>query len=143
MSNKPPTQPLGASINRIGDVLAHTPFYQFKGTSRIAADARLDSSTVSRLIHGKINPSFILVARITAALEQRLGFKIDPRDLVAENGEFITSYVCDLVDTCRGCLPENALDEFGDRKAAFINVQPGRWVTSRYPNGYKSQKGEL
>lgn len=141
MSNKPPTQALGPAINRIVDVMAHTPFYQFKGTGRIAADARLDSSTVSRLIHGKINPSFILVARITAALEQRLGFKIDPRDLVSENGEFLTNYVCDLV-ACRGCLPENALDEFGDRKAAFINVQQGKWVTSRYPNGYKSQKGE-
>lgn len=142
MSNKPPTQALGPAINRIADVMAHTPFYQFKGTGRMAADARLDSSTVSRLIHGKINPSFILVARITAALEQRLGFKIDPRDLVSENGDFLTNYVCDLV-ACRGCLPENALDEFGDRKAAFINVQPGRWVTSRYPNGYKGQKGEL
>jgi transcriptional regulator with XRE-family HTH domain len=142
MSNKPPTQPLGPAINRIADVMAHTPFYQFKGTGRIAADARLDSSTVSRLIHGKINPSFILVARITAALEQRLGFKIDPRDLVSENGEFLTNYVCDLV-ACRGCLPENALDEFGDRKAAFINIQQGKWVTSRYPGGYKSLKGEL
>ena len=142
MSNNPPTQALGPAINRIADVMAHTPFYQFKGTGRIAADARLDTSTVSRLVHGKINPSFILVARITAALEQRLGFKIDPRDLVSENGEFLTNYVCDLV-ACRGCLPENALDEFGDRKAAFINIQQGKWVTSRYPGGYKSLKGEL
>lgn len=141
MSNKPPTQALGPAINRIADVMAHTPFYQFKGTSRLAADALLDTSTISRLIHSRINPSFTLVARITAALEMRLGMKLDPRDLVAENGEFLTNYVCDLAASCEGCLPENALDEFGDRKAAFIGIQPGKWVTSRYPGGYKVQKG--
>jgi hypothetical protein len=142
MSNKPPTQAYGPVINRIADVMAHTPYYQFKGTGRLAADARVDGSTISRLIHGQINPSFLLVTRVTSALEFRMGMKLDPRDLVAENGEFLTNFVCDLA-ACRGCLPVNALDEFGDRKAAFLDVKKGEWVTSRYPKGYLLTKGGL
>ena len=140
MSNKPPSQALGPAINRVADVMAHTPFYQFKGTGRLAADARVDSSVISRLIHGQINPSFLLVARVTTALEERLGVRLDPRDLVAEEGRFLTNYVCDLVG-CRGCLPDTALDEFGDRKTAYLGVEPGMWVCSRYPKGYPLTKG--
>lgn len=140
MSNKPPSQALGPAINRISDVMAHTPFYQFKGTGRLAADAQVDSSVISRLIHGQINPSFLLVARVTTALEERLGMRLDPRDLVAQEGRFLTRSVCDLVG-CRGCLPDIALDEFGDRKTAYLGVEPGKWVSSRYPKGYPLMKG--
>jgi len=142
MSNPTPTQAYGPAINRISDVMAHTPHYQFKGTGRLAEDARVDSSTISRLIHGQINPSFLLVARVTDALESQLGLKLDPRDLIVENGAFLTSFVCDLA-CCRGCLPSSALDEFGDRKNAFLGVNKGEWVTSRYPKGYLLTKGGL
>ncbi len=134
MYNKPPTQAYGPTINRFADVMAHLDRFAFKGVARLAKDARVSPSTVSRIINGKLNPSFVLVARLTTALEKALGFKIDPRDLVAENGTFLTKFVCDLVG-CRGCYPENATDEFGYVKAAFQKVEPGKWVTSRYPQG--------
>lgn len=86
-----------------------------------------------------MNPSFIVVARLTTALEREFGFHIDPRDLVSENGEFLTRYVCDLVH-CRGCLPDNATDEFGDIKPAYANIKSGQWVTSRHPSGYREGK---
>lgn len=140
MHNKPPAQAYGPTINRVADLMAHTQRYAFKGVSRLARDARLNPSSVSRLINGKINPSFLMVARLTTAIEQQLGYRIDPRDLVAENGTFLTRFVCRLAE-CSGCLPDNAMDEFGDLKPTFLGVKPGEWETSRFPNGYKRKNG--
>ncbi|MBS1714604.1 MAG: helix-turn-helix transcriptional regulator [Armatimonadetes bacterium] len=139
MKHPPSTQAFGPVINRFTDVMAHSDRFAFKGTTRLALDAGVSPSSVSRLIHGEINPSFVLVARLTAAVEKELGFRIDPRDLVAESGRFLTCFTCGLVG-CRGCLPDNARDEFGSLKPAYEGVAPGTWVTSRYPKGY-SEKG--
>lgn len=141
MNHQQPKQVFGPAINRISDVMAHTNRYAFKGVSRLASDARVSASSVSRIINGKINPSFLLVARIAQALEAQLGHPVDPRDLIAESGAFLTPFACDLA-SCSGCLPESATDEFGDIKAAFNNVKPGNWVTSRHPKGYRGEKGD-
>ena len=133
----PPTQAFGPAVNRFGDVADHTTRYAFNGVSKLARDAGVTPSAVSRLVNGKMNPSFLMVARITDALERELGYRIDPRDLIAENGRFLTRYACDLIDGCRGCLPDAATDEYGDRKRAFEGIKPGQWVTSRHPRGYE------
>lgn len=141
MKHKPPKQAFGPTINRLADVMAHTNRYAFRGVSRLALDARVSPSSISRLINGKMNPSFVMVARVTTALESTLGYRIDPRDLVAEMGSFLTKNCCDLTG-CQGCLPDAATDEFGDLRVEFIGVRPGRWVTSEFPNGYtKPRKG--
>lgn len=139
MKNSPPSQVFGPAINRFTDVMAHSDRFAFKGVSRLAREAGVSPSSVSRLINGKMNPSFLMVARLTMALEKTLGFRIDPRDLIAENGRFLTRFACELMN-CPGCLPENAWDEFGDRKPAFDGVKPGRWITSRHPNGLAQRK---
>lgn len=141
MHKQPPPQVFGPAINRFADVMAHHDKFAFKGVARLAREAGVSRSSVSRLINGKSNPSFILVARLTTALERAYGFPIDPRDLIAEHGDFIHRFCCDLTG-CPGCLPENALDEFGDRKPTFHGIEPGRWISSRYPIG-NNQKGEL
>jgi hypothetical protein len=133
-------QAFGPTINRISDLMAHIDRYAFHGVTNLAREARVSSSSVSRVINGKLNPSFNMVVRLTEALERHLGRSIDPRELIAENGAFPTQFVCDLAG-CRGCLPENARDEFGDIKPAFADINPGNWVTSRYPKGYHGQKG--
>lgn len=135
MSHPPPHQGYGPVINRIADAMIHHKKFMFKGVSRLAEDARVNPSTISRLINNQLNPSFALVARVTAALEAAYGFHIDPRNLVAENGDFLTPFTCDLM-ACNGCLPESALDEFGDLKPAFTKVAKGKWVSSRYPKGF-------
>lgn len=140
MVKETPKQVFGPTINRISDVMAHLDRYAFNGVTRLAKDARVSASSVSRLINGKMNPSFRLVAKITTALEQQLGRRIDPRELVAEAGRFATRFVCDLVG-CTGCLPERAIDEFGNVKDEFKGLPAGTWVTSRYPRGYESKKG--
>lgn len=133
-------QVFGPVINRISDVMAHIDRYAFHGTARLARDARVSASSVSRLIHGKMNPTMRMVARIAAAFERELGKPLDARELLSESGSFPTRFVCDLVG-CRGCLPLNAYDEFGDLKPAFEGITPGTWVCSRHPRGYKVGKG--
>ncbi len=139
MTKNSPSQALGPAINRFADVMAHHDRFAFKGVSRLALEAGVSPSSVSRLINGKMNPSFLMVARLTEALERQLGFRIDPRDLVAESGRFLEPFVCDLM-SCDGCLPENARDEFGDIKPTYKEVKPGKWVTSRHPRGYQVPK---
>lgn len=141
MKNHSSPQVFGPAINRLADVMAHNDKFAFKGVRRLAKDAGVSPSSVSRLMNGKINPSFIFVARLTTALEKQFGFRIDPRDLVAENGQFLTRFACDLVG-CRGCLPDNSHDEFGSLKETFIDVKPGEWITSRHPKGFKPKKGD-
>jgi hypothetical protein len=142
MKHPPTPQAFGPAVNRFGDVMDHTDRFAFWGISRLAEDARVSASAISRLVNGKMNPSFLMVARVTGALEKELGFHIDPRDLIAERGEFLTRFACDLAGCRRGCLPENAVDEFGDVKPAFAGVKPGNWVCSRYPKGY-AQTGTM
>ena len=142
MKHPPIFNGYGPIINRFADVMDHVDRFAFIGVQRLAQAADVSPSSVSRLINGRINPSFALVARLTAAIEKELGMKIDPRDLIAENGQFLTRSVCDLT-ACPGCLPDNAMDEFGDTKPAFADVTPGTWVTSRYPKGYVTEKGNL
>jgi len=139
---KPPSpQAFGPAVNRISDVMAHTTRYASSGVIRLAEDAEVTPSAVSKIINGKRNPSSLMVARIAAALEQALGIHIDPRDLVAENGRFPTRFACDLAG-CSGCLPERSHDEFGNLKPAFEGIRPGEWVTSRYPKGYERNRKE-
>jgi len=140
MNQSTSPQAFGPTVNRVSDLMAHTTKYSFWGVSRLAEDARVSSASVSRLINGKMNPSFTMVARITAALEREFGFSIDPRNVFAENGQFLTRFACDLA-ACQGCLPERAIDEFGDLKPMYADIQKGHWVTSRYPKGFESTKG--
>jgi len=138
--NNQPKQVFGPTINRISDVMAHTTRYAFQGVPRLARDAGIHRTTLSRVIYGKSNPFSQTVGRIASALERELKRPIDPRELFAVDGEFPTRYTCDLVG-CRGCLPEAATDEFGNRKFAYQGVMPGRWVTSAFPNGVSHEKG--
>jgi len=139
MSNSPSPEVFGPAINRFTDVMAHSDRFAFKGVTRLAKDAGVSPSSVSRLIHGKTNPSFLMVARLTRALESHFGFHIDPRDLVAESGRFRNLFTCDLMG-CPGCLPDNAWDEFGSIKSAYKDIKPGKWVTSRHPTGFIPRK---
>ncbi|MBS1701411.1 MAG: helix-turn-helix transcriptional regulator [Armatimonadetes bacterium] len=138
--NHPTFSGYGHIINRFGDVMDHVDKFAFKGVGRLAEASLVSPSTISRLINNQINPSFALIARVTAAIEKELGMRIDPRDLIAEEGKFLTPSVCNLT-ACPGCLPESAVDEFGDTKQRFQGVLPGTWVTSRYPKGFQEEKG--
>jgi transcriptional regulator with XRE-family HTH domain len=112
--------------NRILALMTHTTRYAFKGESRLAADAGVSKSAVSRLVNGQSTPSYPLVVAITRALEQQLKRPLDPRDIVSVDGTYPTSSACTLAG-CKGCLPDEAYDEQNNLKPQYRTIQPGQW----------------
>ena len=140
MKHPPPSQVFGPAINRISDLMDHSPTFNFEGVRRLANAVGTSSASISRILCGQQNPSFLMLARITAALEDDFNKRIDPRDLVAENGQFLTRFACDLAG-CRGCYLDAATDQFGYQSPAYDGVKKGEWITSKYPKGYLNEKG--
>jgi transcriptional regulator with XRE-family HTH domain len=112
--------------NRILAVMQHVPWYSFKRQSRLAQDAGVSESSVSRLLRGKVDPSFYLMTAVSKALEARLKQKLDPRELVSYDGKFPTPSVCELAG-CKGCLPEEVYEMDDTLKPQFKDIKPGRW----------------
>ena len=117
---------------RIPDLLMHSKSYAFEGPVRLARDCGCSPSAVHRLIAGRGAPTHNLVCAVTRALEQELGRRIDPRDVVMdETGEWLTPNVCELVGCLDhgygGCYPEYAYDEQDNLRPEFEAVRPGYW----------------
>jgi len=112
--------------NRIDDVLSHVPRYAFKGRSRLATDAGVSKSAVTRLLNGQSVPSVIVVFRLAKALERRMSTSLDPREIVSLDGDYPTPSTCKLMG-CRGCLPCDAYDEDNNLKPEYTGVRPGQW----------------
>ena len=131
--------------NRILAVMAHTSRYSIRGQARLAEDAGVSRSTVCRFLSGQANPSFALVMVLTRALEERLGRRVDLRELVSLDGIFPTPSVCELCG-CRGCLPPQAWAPDDTLRPEYRNVRSGQWPSSlpassdgRPPNGFPPQ----
>lgn len=115
--------------NRILALMAHTTRYAFQGETRLASDAGVSKSAVSRLLTGQSSPSFALVVALTKALEKRMGRSLDPRDLISLDGSYPTATACELAG-CKGCLPAEAYDEQNRLKPEYKDVKPGQWAAS-------------
>ena len=137
--SKTPTMPRRASNtskingsqvhNRILALMAHTTRYAFQGETRLAKDAGVSKSAVSRLLTGQSSPSFALVVALTKALEKRLERALDPRDLISLDGNYPTATACELAG-CRGCLPAEAYDAQNRIKPEYKSMKPGQWAVS-------------
>lgn len=114
------------SHNRVAAIMAHTTRYAFKGRSRLAADAGISRSALSRLMSGRTRPTYIVASRIANVLEKELGRRFDCRELVSENGQYPTTFVCELLG-CPGCLPHQVDSPDPRVRAAFAGVRPGTW----------------
>lgn len=122
--NFPPVQ------NRIQVLLVHIPKLSIRGQARLAAEVGVSRSTVSRLVNGKINPSYRLARSVTDALERFLGRPLDMRDVFSTDGTYLTPSGCALC-RCRGCLPEAAWSEDGTLKPEWKEARPGDWSVAR------------
>ena len=112
--------------NRIAGVLQHIPEYYFSPQKRLAKDAHLSCSTVSRIISGETVPSGMAMLAISAAIGHRLGKHIDPSELFSLDGTYPTPFLCSLVD-CAGCLPERICDAENRVRPEYRHIQPGKW----------------
>ncbi len=120
----PPPEP--TFHNRIGDVLAHIPYYAIRGQARLARDAGVSKSAVCRLMSGQSAPSFAVAMAVTEAVGQRLGMSLDPRELISLSGRYPTPSVCNLCG-CRGCLPDRAYLPDDTLRPAYRSVPSGAW----------------
>ena len=106
--------------------MAHTTRYAFKGESRLATDAGVSKSAVSRLLNGLSSPSFALVSALTKALSKRLNRPLDPHEMLSFDGNYPTPSICELCG-CKGCLPAEAYDEENQIKLGWKGIAPGQW----------------
>ena len=116
--------------NRIPILLVHIPKLSIRGQARLAAEVGVSRSTVSRLVNGKINPSYRLARSVTDALERFLRRPLDMRDVFSTDGTYLTPSGCALC-RCRGCLPEAAWSEDGTLKPEWKEALPGDWSVAR------------
>ena len=112
--------------NRLAAVMEHIQDYYIEGPSHLAKDAGISRAALSRLMRGESSPSYALVCALTNVFEKKLGHRIDPRDLISVDGEFLTPSVCELV-LCDGCLPDCLYDRDDNVKQKYRHIRPGRW----------------
>lgn len=78
-------QPKGTNppkVNRLPEYFSRLEEYWFHGPQRrFARDAGITESTFSRVLRGATTPSYRAICQITALIEEKLGEKIDPRDI--------------------------------------------------------------
>jgi len=128
--------------NRISALMAHTTRYAFKGESRLATDAGVSKSAVSRLLNGQSSPSFALVSALTKAFSKRLNLLLDPHEMISFDGSYPTPSVCELCG-CRGCLPSEAYDEENRLRPEWKDIQPGRWSVLPRPTSAGKTQHEI
>ncbi len=125
--------PQGCPVqHRLEGVMLHVPWYSVQGVTRLARDAGVSHSAVSRLLAGETSPSFALLWKLTKALEQRLGRRLDPRELVSLDGSYPTPSTCALCG-CAGCLPPQAYTADDTLKPEWRHVRPGEWSSPHDP----------
>lgn len=117
----------GRLHNRIAAIMVHIDGYDSRGVSRIAVDAGVSRSEVSRFLHGRTNPSYVIVERLHLSLERKLGRKLPITEVVSEFGTYPTAYVCDLME-CRGCLPAYAYNQENEVLAEHRELRSGQWT---------------
>jgi transcriptional regulator with XRE-family HTH domain len=115
--------------NRIEHLMSHTYHYAFKGRSRLAADTGLARSTITRILDGRTAPTFIVLWKITRALESALGRSLDPRELVSVDGAYPTLVACHLAGKHR-CTPDTAYTQDNDLRPEFRSNQSSQPSTN-------------
>ena len=74
--------PMPAKRNHLRTFLEQVPEYWFHGPQRrLARDAGVPETTLSRIIREGCTPSYPHICRIISVLEEKLGKRIDPREV--------------------------------------------------------------
>ncbi len=125
-----PIQKLQPIQNRVQVLLVHIPKFSIQGQARLAAEVGVSRSTISRLVHGRINPSYRLARGVTDALERALRKPLDMREVFSTDGTYLTPSGCTLCQ-CGGCMPDQAYDPEGNLRREWQGQRPGDWSLAR------------
>ncbi len=106
--------------------MMHTSRYAFLSTSRLAQDAGISCSAITRLLRGRSSPRYTTLAKLVKCLEQALDHPLDVREVFSSDGAYPTASVCDLT-ACPGCLPDFVYREDGSRKPGLEHLKSGQW----------------
>lgn len=124
-------------FNRALYVLIHVPWYGFDGQQRLAADAGVAGSTISRILKGINIPRLVVQQNIADAFSRRLGLPIPAREVFSPDGTYPTLSCCQLCG-CTGCFPPWAYNEDTDEPLPeWEYATPGVWSLGTSPT--KSQ----
>src|SRR5579871_3149390 len=109
---------------RILAIMLHTTRYSVGGAARLAKDAGVCRSTVTRFLRGESNPSVFMVLALLEALERQLGRQVDLRELISLDGTYPTPSVCALFG-CPGCLPAKCWNQDDTLKKEYKQLKGG------------------
>ena len=112
--------------------MVHIKCYESQGPGRLARDAGVARSTVTRFLRGESSPSIFMVLALLKAIEQQIGREIDLRELISLDGTYPTQSVCELMG-CTGCLPPGAHDQDGATRPAYQGMKGGDWSVTPPP----------
>jgi len=101
--------------------MEHSTRYAFMGSMRLAQDCGVSDAAICRLLSGYGSPSYAMIVRLTQAFEKEFKQAIDPRDVAAIDGAFITSTVCEVVG-CKGCTPQAAWNDDNTLKPEYVRT---------------------
>lgn len=105
--------------NRIRAFLEHSTRYAFMGAARLAKDCEVSDAAICRLLSGNSSPSFAMVVKITQAFQKEYKRSIDPREVFAIDGQYLTKSVCALLG-CKGCTPQEAWNDDDTLKPEYL-----------------------
>ncbi len=130
------------SHNRLRAIIQHIDPYFFRGVTKLAREAGVSHSAISRICSGKSGASYPVVCAIAEVLERHLGKRIDPREIVSFNGTYPTESVCDLCG-CNGCTPHEFWDEkINEIKPQYKGVDTHAWSLSVGPGTAEEMRKE-
>ena len=128
--------------NRLRAIIQHIDAYYFQGITKLAHEAGVSHSAISRICSGKSGASYPVICAVTEILEKHLGKRIDPREIVSFNGKYPTPSVCTLCN-CKGCLPHEYWNEEEDKvKPEFRDARAGAWALSVGRGAVASEKNQ-
>ena len=128
--------------NRLRAIIQHIDPFFFQGITKLAHEAGVSHSAISRICSGKSGASYPVICAITEVLERHLGKRIDPREIVSFNGTYPTPSVCELCN-CKGCLPHEYWNEEKDEvRPEFSNVKGGAWALSVGPGAVAAEQSK-
>jgi len=115
--------------NRVLSHMIHIPRYSFRGMSRLARDANVSKSALSRLLHSQGEPEYSVIYKVTEALSRVRGTPLDLREVAVSIGDsYPTPCTCSLYG-CR-CLPPWAYTKTGTLRPDWIGIKPGTWTSN-------------